>query len=127
MSLELIDKWRIYFLFQSISCSFFAYDCPIGKLIQIDSGPSGIVYGVNSHHMIFCRRAITPRRPKGRGWQRVPGALKYVSCGIYGCWGVNNNNQTWFRHDVTGKNCVGSKWVRISGSRSKLGVTMDVF
>lgn len=60
-----------------------------GTLVQIDSGPSGIVYGVNRFHHIYCRKGITLSKPTGTSWARVPGTLKYVSCGIYGCWGVN--------------------------------------
>ena len=93
-----------------------------GKLIQIDSGPSGIVYGVNRFHNIYCRTGISLSRPQGTGWIRVPGALKYVSCGVYGCWGVNRANHIWFRHGVTPRNCAGHKWVRISGALVQLEV-----
>ena len=93
-------------------------------MIQIDSGPCGIVYGVNRHHQIFCRTGISLRQPKGTGWVRVPGALKYVSCGVYGCWGVNRANQIWFRYGVNPNRCAGQRWQYISGSLSQLEVTV---
>ncbi|CAB4025803.1 Hypothetical predicted protein, partial [Paramuricea clavata] len=91
-----------------------------GSLIQIDSGPSGIVYGVNRHRQIYCRKGISLSRPTGTTWVRVGGALKYVSCGVYGCWGVNSAGQIWFRYGVTPNNCAGKKWVRISGGLIEL-------
>ena len=100
---------------------FFVYVI-IGKLIQIDSGPFGVVCGVNRFHHIFCRKGISLSTPQGTGWVRVPGALKYVSCGVYGCWGVNSANHIWFRHGVTSQNCAARKWVKISGALAQLEV-----
>ena len=31
-----------------------------GNLIQVDSGPAGVVYGVNRHHNIYYREGILP-------------------------------------------------------------------
>jgi hypothetical protein len=93
-----------------------------GRLIQIDSGPLGVVYGVNNSDHIFCRQGINLSNPKGTQWAQVPGALKYVSCGVYGCWGLNSTNQIWFRYGVTPSNCAGTKWVRIDGVLTQLEV-----
>jgi hypothetical protein len=93
-----------------------------GRLIQIDSGPPGIVYGVNRHHQIYCRKGISPSKPYGTQWLRVPGALKYVSCGVYGCWGVNNAEQIWFRKGVNPHNCRAGNWVKIPGALAQLEV-----
>ena len=71
-----------------------------GKLMQIDSGPFGLVWGVNRHHQIWCRTGISWKRPQGSGWHRVPGGLKYVSVGQFGAWGVNRKNQIYFRYRV---------------------------
>ncbi len=101
--LELISVYPIYI-------SNFA-----GSLKQIDSGPSGIVYGVNSHDQIFCRTGITTSKPDGVGWKHVSGGLKYVSCGVWGCWGVNRHDLIFFRSGVTRIKCEGTKWTRISG------------
>ena len=92
---------------------------------QIDSGPSGIVYGVSKSHDIFCRdgSASTP----GSGWKKVRGALKYVSCGIYGCWGANSKNQIWVRLGVTTEKCDGEKWVLMPGALEQVEVTQKYF
>ena len=72
-----------------------------GRLKQIDSGPFGIVWGINRHHNIYCRIGITWRNPKGRGWRHVGGKLKYASAGEFGIWGVNRYNNIYFRYGVT--------------------------
>jgi hypothetical protein len=102
------------------------YIC-IGLLKQIDSGPRGIVYGVNRNDQIYCRKGITDSQPWGVVWQRVPGELKYVSCGNLGCWGVNKNDQIWFRHGVTSSNCDGTTWANIPGSLKQIEVSFFLF
>ena len=51
--------------------------------------------------------------PMGTIWREVPGRLKYISCGGYGCWGANRLNHVYFRTDVKASNPLGGKWVRI--------------
>ena len=72
-----------------------------GNLMQIDSGPFGIVWGVNRRQIVFCRTGITWRNPKGSGWCRIGGKLKYISCGELGCWGVSRNRHIVFRNGVS--------------------------
>ena len=86
-----------------------------GRLKQIDSGPSGIVCGVNRNNYIYCRKGITPLRPGGSGWIKVSGILKYISCGALGHWGVNKNNDIYFRYGVNGRRPQGTKWKRVPG------------
>ena len=86
-----------------------------GRLKQIDSGPPGIVCGVNRNDNIYCRRGITRLRPGGSGWTRVSGGLKYISCGAFGHWGVNKNNYIYFRYGVTSGRPQGTKWKRVPG------------
>lgn len=87
-----------------------------GGLKQIDSGPKGIVCGVNSVDNIFCRLQISPKAPFGKRWIRIPGKLKYISCGGLGHWGVNKKNQVFFRLGVTRNRPQGLNWKRVSGS-----------
>lgn len=68
--------------------------------MQIDSGPFGFVYGVNKHHQIWCRTGISWKRPRGSGWRRVPGGLKYVSVGEYVAWGVNRHDYIYARYGM---------------------------
>ena len=95
----------------------------IGTLIhQIDSGPYGIVYGVTKEHRIYCRSGISSTKPIGTSWTLVPGALKYVSCGPFGCWGVNNNDHIYFREGITPTKRQGVRWTKIPGGLKQLEV-----
>jgi hypothetical protein len=91
-------------------------------MIQIDSGPPGIVYGVTTANDIKCRIGFSPFSPHGTGWRDVPGTMKYVSCGPYGCWAVNSNNAIWFRHGVTPEKCEGSTWTNVVGQLKQIEV-----
>ena len=86
-----------------------------GRLKQIDSGPRGLVCGVNKYNNIYCRTKISSRYRYGRSWIRIPGKLKYISCGDYGYWGVNKANNIYFRQGVSRSNPLGSKWRRVPG------------
>ena len=84
-----------------------------GALMQVDAGPAGVVYGVTKDHKIFVREGILPALPVGTMWRRVPGRLKYASCGLYGCWGVNRKNHVYFRIGVKANRPIGLKWIRV--------------
>ena len=86
-----------------------------GRLKQIDSGRAGVVCGVNRNDYIYCRKAISPSRPHGSGWIKVPGRLKYISCGALGNWGVNKNNDIYFRYGVNQRRPQGTKWKHVPG------------
>jgi hypothetical protein len=86
-----------------------------GGLKQIDSGPRGIVCGVNTADNIYCRTGIAPARLSGKGWKRVAGKLKYISCGALGHWGVNKKNDVYFRYGVNRARPQGTKWKRVPG------------
>ena len=91
-----------------------------GKLTQIDSGPKGIVCGVNKYQNIYCRLGIAARTPWGKSWLHVPGKLKYISCGDYGHWGVNKYNKIYFRMAVTRSRPGGIRWKYIPGRLSQI-------
>ena len=86
-----------------------------GRLKQIDSGLPGIVCGVNKNDYVYCVKGINPSRPYGTGWTRLPGSLKYISCGALGHWGVNRNNDIYFRYGVSSRNPRGSRWKHVGG------------
>ena len=93
-------------------------------LKQIDSGPAGIVWGVNIGYSIYCRVGITNNAPKGTGWKLVAGKLlKYISCGPYGCWGVEADDDIWFRYGVTPDNCGGTTWKQVPGKLAQIEVS----
>ena len=84
---------------------------------QIDSGPKGIVCGVNKNGLIYCRVKITATRKYGYGWRRVPGRLRYITCGEYGNWGVNRAKHIYFRLGVSRSRPEGMRWKRIRGPK----------
>ena len=84
------------------------------KLVQIESGNLGVVYGVNGMNKIYCRTGYTNWSPFGSSWAVVPGKAKHVSCGDYGCWAVRPDNTVGFREGVTMNNCPGTGWVNIT-------------
>ena len=75
-----------------------------GGLKQIDSGPKGIVCGVNSANEAFCRSGISDSLPEGSGWIKLADRpdlqIKYISCGEYGHWVVTKDNKIFFREGI---------------------------
>ena len=72
-----------------------------GRLMQIDSGPFGFVWGVSKSQRIYYRTGISWKNPKGSKWRKIGGDLKYISVGEFGPWGVNRYNKIWFRYGMT--------------------------
>ena len=72
-----------------------------GRLIQIDSGRFGFVFGISKNLKIYYRTGITWKNPKGNGWRRIGGSLRYVSVGELGAWGVDRHNRIWFRYGMS--------------------------
>jgi hypothetical protein len=70
---------------------------------------------VNKADNIYCRTGITGAIRYGRSWVRVPGKLKYISCGALGHWGVNKNKDIFFRYGVNPRRPQGTKWKRVPG------------
>ena len=60
-----------------------------GTLKQIESGPNGVVWGVNRWNNIYYRAGINKRRPLGTSWIRIGGKLKHISPGCIGVYGLN--------------------------------------
>ncbi|WP_411027509.1 tectonin domain-containing protein, partial [Salmonella sp. s54925] len=79
---------------------------------QIDSGPAGVVYGVNTHGEMFCRGGIPPGKPDGDTWVRVkdPVGMRYASCGAVGCMGVNGTGHVWYGHGESRWDFAGTGW-----------------
>ena len=88
-----------------------------GALMQIDSGPKGVVCGVNGNMNIYCRVGITDQVPTGTKWTQISGSLKYISCGAFGCWGVSQSNEIYFTAAVSGPT---TQWTKIDGSLTQI-------
>ena len=81
-----------------------------GLLKQIDSGPSGIVCGVNKVNDVYCRTGISPVKPQGSSWTKLSGKMKYISCGALGHWAVDPQNRVRFRIGVKPNKPQGTSW-----------------
>ena len=67
-----------------------------GRLKQVESGPNGVVWGVNRHNQIFFRAGVTRRNPVGRRWHYIrQGRLRHISVGCTGVYGLSTNGQIW--------------------------------
>ena len=66
-----------------------------GRLKQIEAGPGGAVWGVNTANHIYFRAGVSRGRPIGRYWVRIGGSLKHVSVGCVGVYGINKRGQIW--------------------------------
>ena len=62
-------------------------------LKQIESGPKGIVVGVNQHRLIYYRAGVTRGNPTGRYWVNIKGRLTHVIAGCRGIYGLNQGHQ----------------------------------
>ncbi|XP_056399738.1 fish-egg lectin-like [Hyla sarda] len=97
-----------------------------GLLKQVDAGGNKFLSGANAGDLIFCLnqdQAIS--RSAVFTYTQLEGALKYYSCGPYGCWGVNSANNIYYRYDVTPTSCRGSRWQQIEGSLVMVEVGTD--
>lgn len=63
----------------------------------------------------FCLTSSATVGYKGPGsplpWTGLPGAVKYYSCGPFGCWAVNKNDDIFLMSVRSGKEC--ESWSRV--------------
>lgn len=96
-----------------------------GGLMQIDSGPKGVVCGVNRAYGVYCREGITDGQPTGTRWFKASGLLKYISCGGYGYWGVNAAGDIYFARYVYDDKIQTTNWQKIGGSLRQIEAGPD--
>ena len=83
------------------------------SLRQIDSGPTGIVYGIDEDRKLVCRSGIKPGKPTGSLWKRIRGIYRHVTCGPRGCWAITAKNMIVFRFGVRADFCRGTLWIPV--------------
>ncbi|XP_064795411.1 fish-egg lectin-like [Oncorhynchus masou masou] len=100
-----------------------------GSLKQLDAGGDQFVVGVNINHTPNCRTRSATVGYKGPGsplpWTRLPGAVKYSSCGPFGCWAVNKNDNIYLMSNVNRDTCQNNGWSQIGGKLSMIEVATD--
>ncbi|XP_067831563.1 fish-egg lectin-like [Heptranchias perlo] len=99
-----------------------------GHLKQIDAGGDQIIAGVSRRNTVFCaskQQAVRAASYLSPAYRRVPGGMKYYSCGPKACWGLNSAGYIYLRDHVSSNFCVGSHWRRIGGRLAMVEVGTD--
>ncbi|XP_076838965.1 fish-egg lectin-like [Brachyhypopomus gauderio] len=100
-----------------------------GLLKQTDAGGTLFAVGVNMVDDVYCLNGddtmgYKPGDPAR--WVKIPGKLKYYSCGPYSCWGVNDQDSIFIMKGVRPTACGGSmNWESVPGLLSMIEVSTD--
>lgn len=99
------------------------------KMMQIDSGPEGIVVGVTENHEVYHRTGISNTNYVGKEWVKIDGSLTHVSCGRSGCWGVDSAEHVYYIDGVFTRSCLAAGLVAVDGRMKQVdvGVLADVY
>ncbi|XP_052362808.1 fish-egg lectin-like [Oncorhynchus keta] len=96
-------------------------------LKQVDAGGNQFVVGVYMKDTSFCLTSSATVGYKGPGsplpWTGLPGAVKYSSCGHFGCWAVNKNDDIFLMS--LNQDCRNNGWSHIDGKLSMIEVATD--
>ena len=71
-----------------------------GGLKQVESGPNGVVWGINKAGYIYLRAGVSKKNPLGTSWISVVGLLSHVTVGCTGVYGVNSKQEIWRYHGM---------------------------
>uniref|UniRef100_A0A672G694 Fish-egg lectin-like n=1 Tax=Salarias fasciatus TaxID=181472 RepID=A0A672G694_SALFA len=85
------------------------------SLHQVDAGGQDKIAGVTSSSTIHCLSSAVASGSKqgvSLSWTTFPGALMYISCSSYGCWGVNSGQQIYFTKTDS---CQIRGWTHVEG------------
>ncbi|XP_038669857.1 fish-egg lectin-like [Scyliorhinus canicula] len=99
-----------------------------GLLMQVDAGGDQIVAGVDRGKNIFCcnkQAAVTAASYFTPAYTRIPGKMRYYSCGPGTCWGISAAGNIYCRLKVKPVSCAGSKWLRVPGRFRMVEVGTD--
>ncbi|XP_014009327.2 fish-egg lectin-like [Salmo salar] len=98
-----------------------------GSLKQVDAGGNQFVVGANINDTPYCLTSSATVGYKGPGsplrWTGLPGAVKYYSCGPFGCWAVNKNDDIYLMS--LNQDCQNKGWSHIDGKLSMIEVATD--
>ncbi|XP_045578474.1 fish-egg lectin-like [Salmo salar] len=98
-------------------------------LKQLDAGGDQFVVGANMDDTPFCLTSSATVGYKGPDsplpWTGLPGAVKYYSCGPFGCWAVNKNDDIYLMSYVNKDTCQNKGWSHIEGKLSMIEVATD--
>ncbi|XP_038833958.1 fish-egg lectin-like [Salvelinus namaycush] len=98
-----------------------------GLLKQLDAGGEQFIVGANMADTPFCLTRSATVGYKGPGspipWTGLPGAVKYYSCGPFGCWAVNKNDDIFLMS--LNQECQNKGWSHIDGKLFMIEVATD--
>ncbi|XP_042296357.1 fish-egg lectin-like [Sceloporus undulatus] len=95
---------------------------------QIDAGGDLFVAGIKSNHQSVCLSSadfLTMKPSSLVTWSNMDRELKYLTCGLNGCWGVNSADAVYFRIGIEPHRCQGNRWDYIAGTFSMVKVGSD--
>ncbi|CAB1347417.1 unnamed protein product [Coregonus sp. 'balchen'] len=103
------------------------YKYVAGLLKQVDAGGNQFIVGANMNDTPYCLTSSATVGYKGPGsslpWTGLPGAVKYYSCGPFGCWAVNKNDDIYIMS--LNQDCQNKGWSHIDGKLSMIEVATD--
>ncbi|CAB1347418.1 unnamed protein product [Coregonus sp. 'balchen'] len=103
------------------------YKYVAGLLKQVDAGGNQFIVGANMNDTPYCLTSSATVGYKGPGspipWTGLPGAVKYYSCGPFGCWAVNKNDDIYLMS--LNQDCQDKGWSHIGGKLSMIEVATD--
>ncbi|XP_041709092.2 fish-egg lectin [Coregonus clupeaformis] len=96
---------------------------------QVDAGGAEFIVGANMDNTPFCVKSSAIVGIMGQDTHyhgtRLPGSVKYLSCGHFGCWAVNNNDEIFLMSNVNKDTCQNKGWSHIDGKLSMIEVATD--
>ncbi|KAK6314548.1 hypothetical protein J4Q44_G00140770 [Coregonus suidteri] len=96
---------------------------------QVDAGGDEFIVGATIDDTPFCVTSSTIVGIMGQDSRyhgtRLPGSVKYLSCGPFGCWAVNKNDEIYLMSNVNKDTCQNKGWSHIDGKLSMIEVATD--
>ncbi|KAH0631329.1 hypothetical protein JD844_005617 [Phrynosoma platyrhinos] len=97
---------------------------------QIDAGGDLFVAGVKSNYQPVCLSSaefltMKPSSLPGLTWTNMDWEMKFLTCGLKGCWGVNRVDAVYFRVGIQPHRCQGNRWDYVPGTFSMVKVGSD--
>ena len=86
-----------------------------GSLVQLEAGPDGKVWGVNSNNELYRRSGVSRTVPMGTSWMKIGGlSLKFITVGKDQLYGVDLGNVVYIgtlQRAGAGQTLPGKKFV----------------
>lgn len=93
------------------------------KMVRLDVGRDGHVWGVDDANKVYYRRGISPTVKKGTAWHEIEGSnfVDVAVCTTGHVWGVSADNQVYYRTRIVDDNQEGEAWALTTDSLAENG------